>query len=308
MTRNRIVVVGAAGFLGRACSRALASAGFAVDGIDIVDMALPGLASWTVADVMHEGVPNELLAQAETLINFAWRNDPGRGNSDMAKDVQTNVAAAVRSFEQAARAGVRRIIYPSSGGTIYGDDPPLPTPETAPIRPIGGYGAGKAAAELYLHAIALAHNTETCALRIGNPYGPGQIPERGQGFIATAAARTLARHPIQIFGSAALARDYIYVSDVADAFVRAVMVEKIPSVLNLGSGVDLSLEDLIPLIFEAAGHKTDVEYVPARSVDVPRVRLDVSEIGRALGWKPTTTIEEGLQHTLDWIRAAGFAK
>jgi nucleoside-diphosphate-sugar epimerase len=86
------------------------------------------------------------------------------------------------------------------------------------------------------------------------------------------------------------------------------MVEKIPSVLNLGSGVDLSLEDLIPLIFEAAGHKTDVEYVPARSVDVPRVRLDVSEIGRALGWKPTTTIEEGLQHTLDWIRAAGFAK
>jgi UDP-glucose 4-epimerase len=281
----------------------LISEGFTVDGVDIVENAIPGVKSWTVADVMTEGVPSELLAGAGTLINFAWRNDPGRGNSDMSNDVQTNVAAAVRSFEDAARAGVRRIIYPSSGGTIYGDDPPLPTPETAPIKPVGGYGAGKAAAELYLHAIALAHGTETCALRIGNPYGPGQHPERGQGFIATAAARTLRGTPIQIFGSASLARDYIYITDVAEAFVRAVAVDVLPPVLNLGSGMDLSLQELIPLIFAAAGRKTEIEYLPARSVDVPRVRLDISRIHECLGWRPSTTMQEGLRDTLEWIRS-----
>ena len=306
MTRDSVVVVGAAGFLGQACTKALVSAGMTVDAVDVVETSIEGVSSWTVADVARDGVPGELLARAGTLINFAWRNDPGRGNADMAKDAQTNVAAAVRSFEDAARAGVRRIVYPSSGGTIYGDNPPLPTPETAPIRPVGGYGAGKAAAELYLHAIALAYGTQTCALRIGNPYGPGQYPERGQGFIATATARTMVGTPIQIFGSAALARDYVYIGDVAEAFVRAVQIDELPPVLNLGSGIDRSLDELIPLISTAAGREPEIEYVPARRVDVPRVQLDITLIQQTLGWRPTTSIEEGLQHTVKWIREAAL--
>jgi UDP-glucose 4-epimerase len=278
-----------------------------VDAVDVVETSIEGVSSWTVADVARDGVPGELLARAGTLINFAWRNDPGRGNADMARDAQTNVAAAVRSFEDAARAGVRRIVYPSSGGTIYGDNPPLPTPETAPIRPVGGYGAGKAAAELYLHAIALAYGTQTCALRIGNPYGPGQYPERGQGFIATATARTIVGIPIQIFGSAALARDYVYIGDVAEAFVRAVQIDELPPVLNLGSGIDRSLDELIPLISTAAGRKAEIEYVPARRVDVPRVQLDISLIQQTLGWRPMTSIEEGLQHTVKWISGVALS-
>jgi UDP-glucose 4-epimerase len=302
MTRDRIVVVGAAGFLGRACTQALVAAGFSVDAVDIVNCSIAGTSSWTVADVTATGVPDHLLGEAHSLINFAWRNDPGRGNSDMARDVETNVAAAVRSFEQAAQAGVRRILYPSSGGTIYGNAPQLPTPETAPIRPVGGYGAGKASAELYLHAIALAHGTETCALRIGNPYGPGQQPERGQGFVATAIARTLDHRPIQVFGSMTLARDYIYVADVADAFTRAAQVETLPPVLNLGSGTEMSLEKLIPLIFEAVGQNTEIEYLPARRVDVQRVRLDISEIRDKLGWEPSTSIDDGLVKAVEWIK------
>jgi UDP-glucose 4-epimerase len=208
----------------------------------------------------------------------------------------------VQVFEEAARAGVRRILYPSSGGTIYGHRPPLPTPETAPILPVGGYGAGKAAAEMYLHAIMLAHGTETCALRIGNPYGPGQWPERGQGFIATAVARTLRGQPIQIFGTASLARDYVYIDDVAEAFVLACGSETIEPVLNLGSGTDYSLEQLIPLIFEAAGRRTEIEHLPGRPVDAPCVRLDISRIGESLGWRPITSMEQGLERTVDWIR------
>lgn len=305
--RDRVLVVGAAGFLGRACTTALITAGLKVDGVDVIDSPVEGVSSWTVADVMTASVPDALLARACTLINFAWRNDPGRGNSDMAKDVATNVASAVRTFEDAAQAGVRRILYPSSGGTIYGTDPPLPTPESAPIRPLGGYGAGKAAAELYLHALSSAYGTETCALRIGNPYGPGQLPDRGQGFIATAIARTLRGEPIQIFGSGALARDYLYVDDVAEAFLLGCTVEIVPPVVNVGSGTERSLDQLIPFIFAAAGRQTDIEYVSGRSVDVPRVRLDISLSRRALGWRPRTTLQNGLELTTSWLRDSAAA-
>lgn len=302
MARDRVIVVGAAGFLGRACTAALANAGLQVDGIDVVSSPAEGAATWAVADVMNDGVPEALLAKARTLIHFAWSNDPGRGNADMTNDVKTNVACAVRVFEQAARGGLERIIYPSSGGTIYGKNPPLPTPETAPVLPVGGYGAGKAAAEFYLHAITLAYGIETCALRIGNPYGPGQFPERGQGFIATAVARTLRGEPIQVFGTAALARDYIYIADVAETFLLACTADRVPPVLNVGSGTERSIEQLIPLIFAAAGRETAIEKLSGRAVDVPRVCLDISLIAQTLGWRPRTPIEEGLDRTVEWIR------
>ena len=302
MACNDVLVVGAAGFLGQACTAALISAGFRVHCVDVLDRPTEGAASWTVADISNDGVPESLLVDTRALFHFAWRNDPGRGNDDMGNDVRTNVACAVQTFEQAARGGVKRIIYPSSGGTIYGKCPPLPTPETAPVLPVGGYGAGKAAAEFYLHAIALAYQVETCALRIGNPYGPGQYPERGQGFIATAIARTLRGEPIEVFGTTALARDYVYIDDVADGFVRACTSDRVPPVLNLGSGSEYSIEQLIPLIFAAAGCETNVDKLPGRAVDVPRVRLDASLIGEALGWRPRTSMEQGLERTVAWIR------
>jgi UDP-glucose 4-epimerase len=302
MAGDRVLVVGAAGFLGRACTRALAAAGFTVDAVDVIETSIEGAATFTVANVMAEGIPEQLLTDASTLIHLAWSNDPGRGNTDMTKDVRTNVACAVEAFEQAARAGLKRIIYPSSGGTIYGKNPPLPTPETAPVLPVGGYGAGKAAAEFYMHAIWLAYGIDTCALRIGNPYGPGQYPERGQGFIATAIARTLRGQPIQVFGTESLARDYIYIDDAAECFVLACKADYLSPVLNVGSGVDYSIAQLIPLIFAAAGRETDIEMLPGRVVDVPTVRLDISKIGENLGWRPRTSMEEGLSKTVEWIR------
>ncbi len=305
MKQKRVLVVGAAGFLGKACTTALVAAGVRVDAVDILDSPVDGVDTWTVANVMSGSIPDDLFARAHTLINFVWQNDPGRGNSGMYKDVVTNVASAVGLFERAAQAGVKRLLYPSSGGTIYGDNPRFPTPETAPISPVGGYGAGKAAAELYLRAIGRAYGVETCALRIGNPYGPGQLPDRGQGFIATALARTIRGDPIHVFGKGELARDYLYVDDVAEAFTLACGAETVPAEVNVGSGRYRSIEQLLPLIFAATGRKTEVKYIAARTVDVPRVCLDIALIRETLNWRPRTTIEEGLRKTAEWLLHVG---
>lgn len=296
-----VAVVGAAGFLGRATVAALARAGHRVIGVDVAPRPENGPADWHVADVALNGLPEAALA-ADVLIHLAWRNDPGRGNADMLGDLAGNVAGAVRVFEQASRAGVRRILYASSGGTLYGRAP-IPTREDAPMAPIGGYGAGKAAAELYLNACHHAFGVQTCVLRIANPYGPGQYPNRGQGFIATAIARTLARQPIEVFGTLSLSRDYVFVDDVAQAMALAAGDDSDQLVLNVASGQGRSLADLIDLIFAIVGHDTEVVTTAARAVDVPRMALDIGRIQATLGWRPTTPIEDGLRAAVDWIRA-----
>lgn len=297
---RRVVIVGAAGFLGRACTRALAKAGAEVIGVDVAPSGDPAARGWLVADVLAHGLPKEALEQADTLINLAWRNDPGRGNRDMEHDVLGNVVGAVRVFEQAALSGVRRLIYASSGGTIYGRAA-APTAEDTPIAPIGGYGAGKASAELYLNAIHHAYGTQTCTLRIANPYGPGQYPNRGQGFIATAIARTLERQPIEIFGSDQISRDYVYIEDVAEAMALAAADDSPQLTLNVGSGTGHSLAELIERIFAKVGHATEVRRTEGRAMDVPKMALDVSRIAAVLGWRPTTSLDAGLERSIAWI-------
>ncbi|QJU59812.1 NAD-dependent epimerase/dehydratase family protein [Sphingomonas sp. AP4-R1] len=297
---RKILVVGAAGFLGRAVTATLAGVGAHVAGLDIEVEPVPGAAEWHVVDLGSERIPEAALADADCVIHLAWRNNPGRGNGFMEGDVITNVAASVRVFEQAARAGVRRILYASSGGTIYGKAP-VPTPETAPIAPIGGYGAGKASAELYLGATHHATGVQVCTLRIANPYGPGQLPNRGQGFIATAMARTILHQPIEIFGSLAISRDYVFVDDVARAVALACADDRPSLVLNVGSGHDHSLEDMLALIFRAVGHETEVIHTAGRPMDVSRMALDIALIEAKLGWRPLIGMEEGLAATVDWL-------
>jgi UDP-glucose 4-epimerase len=301
MEGKKVAVLGAGGFIGRACVQALADAGAHVVGIGSRGDAVPGVAEWLTLDLFRDEVPAEVFAGLDVLLHMAWRNNPGRGNSDMKGDVLTNVASAVGVFEQAARAGVRRIVYASSGGTIYGRAP-VPTAEDTLMAPIGGYGAGKAAAEMFLHAIHHVHGIQTCALRIANPYGPGQYPDRGQGFIAIAMARILRHEPIEIFGSLALSRDYVFIDDVAQGVALACADTRPQTTWNMGSGHDLSLEDVIRQVFAAVGHETEIRHGSSRPMDIARMALDISKIEAELGWRPVTTMEEGLARTVPWMR------
>lgn len=299
---RKVVVLGAAGFIGGRLLPALKREGAHVVGVDMMPAPDGSVADeWAVADIVNLPLPDRLFEGVDTVVHLAWRNDPGRGNADLGADAATNVAASARLFQQAATLGVRRILYASSGGTVYGRAD-TPTPETAPLCPIGGYGAGKAAGELYLSAVGNAYGVQTCVLRISNPYGPGQWPNRGQGFVATALGRTLGRLPIELFGNAEISRDYIFIDDVVDAIVLAAADTTSPATWNIGSGVAVTLADVLKLIFEAVGHDTPISYLNQRPMDCDKVQLDISEAGRALGWRPKVSMADGIALALAWQR------
>ncbi len=297
---RKIVVLGAAGFIGSATLPALKDAGARVVGVDVSAIPDAGFADeWVVTDIAGQPLPEQLFVDTDAVIHLAWNNDPGRGNSDFGADAASNVAASAKIFQQAAMSGVRRIVYASSGGTVYGRAP-TPTSESVAPNPIGGYGAGKAAAELYLMAAGAAYGVETCILRISNPYGPGQRPNRGQGFVATALARTIAQTPIELFGSDQIARDYIFIDDLVQAIVLAV-ADSTPSALwNIGSGTAVTLANVLDIIFQVVGYDTVVHRSNQRSMDCDKVQLDVSKAKRSLGWEPMVSMADGIARTLAW--------
>ena len=297
---RKVVVLGAAGFIGSAILPALKSAGAWVVGVDISPAPQTGLADdWVVADIVGQPLPEQLFVDADAIIHLAWKNDPGRGNADFGADAASNVAASARIFQQAAMSGARRIIYASSGGTVYGRAP-TPTPESMALSPIGGYGAGKAAGELYLMAAGAAYGVETCILRISNPYGPGQRPNRGQGFVATALARTIDQTPIELFGSDQIARDYIYIDDLVQAIVLATADSSPSAIWNIGSGIAVTLAEVLDMIFQAVGHDTVVRRSSQRSMDCEKVQLDINEVRHSLGWEPKVRMTDGIVRTLAW--------
>lgn len=297
---RKVVVLGAAGFIGSAVLPAFKQAGAFVVGVDVVPKPVASIADeWVVSDIVSELPPDAVFAGADTVVHLAWKNDPGRGNADLGTDAATNVAASARVFQRAAGLGVRRILYASSGGTVYGRAP-TPTPETAPLSPIGGYGAGKAASELYLSAVGGAYGVQTCVLRISNPFGPGQRPNRGQGFIATAIARAIERAPIELFGSDQIARDYLFIDDLVDAMVLAVANEAPSAVWNVGSGEAVTLAEVLDMIFEAVGHNTTIRYLNQRPMDCDKVQLDIRKIKNSLGWQPNISMRSGIARALDW--------
>lgn len=299
---RRVIVIGGGGFLGRSALHALAAAGAHTIGVDLC-AAPAGVPAAAWHSIGPDGIiGDDVFEGADCLVYLAWSSNPGNADGDFGLDARINVATCARIFDRAALCGVRRLIYASSGGTVYGRAP-VPTPEDAPFNPIGGYAAGKAAAELYLNAIQASRGVESCVLRISNPYGPGQWPNRGQGFIATAIARTMAGQPIQVFGTTDVARDYLYIDDLAEAVVLSCADTRERAIWNIGSGVATSIGEVLDLVFDAVGRSTEVNFLPRRSMDNPFVQLDVRKAEAELGWTTGIDLPAGIAQAVAWQKA-----
>jgi len=235
-----------------------------------------------------------LAAQADVRVSV---NNP-------VLDAQINVIGTLHVLEGARRAGARKIVAASSGGTIYGEPlaSALPVDELYPQHPVSPYGVSKKVLGDYMFAYRALHQLDFTALALANVYGPRQDPHGEAGVVAIFAGLLLTAKPCTVFGSGEQTRDFVYVADVADAFIRA--AERGGGlIINIGTGVETSVNSLYRAMADAAGVAADAVRAPARAGELDRSALAIALARSELGWQPRTTLEDGSRAVLDWFRA-----
>ena len=309
----RTLVTGGAGFIGSAVVDRLVRDGHEVMVVDdlstgrlenLADAFASGrvhLAEVDVAGPELAGVVAE--ARPEVVHHLAAQIDVRRSVADPLHDARVNVLGTIALAKAALDAGCRRLVFASSGGTVYGEPEPsaLPIDERHPAGVTNPYGVAKRSAEDYLASFADLHGLEPVSLRLGNVYGPRQDPHGEAGVVAIFCNRLLADEPVTVFGDGRQTRDYVFVEDVVDAFVAAGEHPDAPGArLNIATGVETSVLELYARLREIAGFGGEPTFAPPRPGELGRIALDCSEAGRVLGWRPAVALREGLSRTWAW--------
>ncbi|HEX9190431.1 MAG TPA: NAD-dependent epimerase/dehydratase family protein, partial [Vicinamibacteria bacterium] len=237
----------------------------------------------------------------EAVIHLAAQASVSRSVSDPALDAQVNLLGGINVLERAARAGTRRLVYASSGGAAYADTAPLPAAESAPVAPKSPYGASKVAFETYLDVWRELHGLSALALRLANVYGPRQDPRGEAGVVAIFCHRLLSGEPPVINGDGEQTRDYVYVEDVAAAFLAALERPEATGCANVGTGIETSVNALHGALCRAAGRRVEAEHGPARPGEQRRSCLHPGRARDLLGWTPRVALEDGLARTWDFF-------
>lgn len=301
---KRCVVLGGGGFIGTNLRLALVRAGADVVGFGRQPRFAVEAGQWTVGDFDDQGAIARAVDQANYVFHLLGAADPGQSNLDPEMDARTQVPASIAVLAACRDARVDKLVFLSSGGTVYRPGLPLPIAEDAPTDPISSYGIGKLAVEKYCALFHHLHGLDTAVLRIANPYGPFQSPHRGQGFVAKLMYQAMNRYPIQIWGDGSAIRDFVFIDDVIDALILAATRPGYVGPLNIGSGVGRSLRTVITDVEEVLGHAIDVAYETARAADTPANVLDIRRASETLGWRPRRSWMDGLQLTRDWLAAS----
>lgn len=298
------LVLGAGGFIGLHLCQALVAAGAEVHAYGRPSAfadALPPL-RWSSGEFADAASLAKALRGAEVVFNLLGGSIPALANRDPQADLGSNLVASVRLLELCGAAGIRKLVFISSGGTVYGVPRTLPIPETHPTDPISAYGIHKLMVEKYIGLHAHLNGLRSVVLRAANPFGPYQSPHRGQGVVAALMATRLAGKPVRIWGDGRVVRDFLYVGDLAAAMLDAALYEGPERVLNLGSGIGRSMLEVVEAIDATLGlGGGEIIFQPGRNADVPVNVLDTALIRREFGWEPRMKWEAGLRLTADWI-------
>ena len=308
----RALVTGAAGFIGSTLVDRLLADGHTVVGIDNLSSGKPGNldAARASADfdfVEADIVDHDLIALLrevgpEVVFHLAAQIDVRHSVTDPEFDAMTNVVGTVRLAEAARRAGVRKVVHTSSGGSIYGVPADYPVSEDVPTDPESPYAAGKVSGEIYLNTFRHLYGMDCSHIAPANVYGPRQDPHGEAGVVAIFAQALLAGAPTKVFGDGSNTRDYVFVDDVVDAFTRAAGPAGGGQRFNIGTGVETSDRQLHTLVAAAAGAPDDPALAPARIGDVARSCLDIRRAETVLGWTPRVQLADGVARTVDYFR------
>lgn len=303
LSHLRCAVLGAGGFIGTNLCRALAGR---VESIRAFGRSqsfpkeLRGC-EWRTGNFADPTDLVTAISGCDVVFHLVNATTPASANVNKIADINANVVSTLHLLEACRETGVKRVVFVSSGGTIYGIPEQVPTPEIAPTNPITAYGISKLAIEKYLGLYEHLYGLEYRVLRVANPFGPFQIALKNQGVIAAFVRRALSGQHIEMWGDGCVIRDYIYIDDVVKALILAATHQGLNRVFNIGSGEGRSLNDIVADIAKLLKVDVLIEHRPARSVDVPVSILDTTLACKDLIWQPSTPFEDGLRDTIAWM-------
>ena len=309
-TQQRLscVVLGGGGFIGVNLCRRLIARQFRVRAFGrrcLFPEALAGV-EWYPGDFTDASALAAAIETFDVVFHLVHATTPQSANLDMANDVENNVVSTIALLDICRKLSVKRIVFVSSGGTIYGTPAQVPTPETAPTEPITAYGISKLAIEKYLALHEYLYGLDYRVLRVTNPFGPFQVALKNQGIIAAILSRALNGESIDIWGDGSVVRDFIFVDDVIDALEAAAADRSSERIFNIGSGRGRSLREIIETIERLGGQKVNINWNPKRAVDVPMSTVAIDRARSTLGWTPKVEFETGLRETIGWWRERSF--
>lgn len=257
---------------------------------------------WLAGDLLSTHDVGDAIDGADVVLHLVSTTLPKNSNDDPIYDVETNVVATLQLLNAMVVRNVRKIVFISSGGTVYGNPVYLPIDEQHPTDPLVSYGITKLAIEKYLYVFERMHGIRAITLRVANPYGERQRIETAQGAVGVFLNNAIRGIPLNIWGDGSVTRDYIHVSDVAEAFVRALEYDGSKRVFNISSGTGTSLNELIEMLEDVLGKHVDRHYLPGRPFDVPVSVLSNNLAREELAWVPNVSIRDGIDRTVKWIK------
>jgi len=308
----RILVTGGAGFIGSHVCDALLVQGHDITALDDLSSGrrenLDRRVRLHVADIRSpEAAALVARLRPEAIFHLAAQIQVRRSVEDPKLDADCNVVGFLNLLEAARKAGVRKVVFSSTGGAIYGEQQVHPAPESHPVRPASPYGASKAAGEIYLDYYRQQYGVGYVALRYANVYGPRQNAHGEAGVVAIFSERLLAGERCAINGGGRQTRDFVYVGDVARANALALATD-FNGALNIGTGVETDILEIHRRLAEAAGAADEPRFAPAKAGEQLRSSIDPSLAARVLGWRPQVSLAEGLRQTFaSFAEAAALA-
>ncbi|HEY8369355.1 MAG TPA: NAD-dependent epimerase/dehydratase family protein [Thermodesulfobacteriota bacterium] len=306
----RILVTGGAGFIGSHVVDRYVADGHEVTVVDDLSTGkreqVNPRAEFHHLDILDPAIERLFVERRFDILNHhAAQIDVRKSVADPIHDARVNILGTIRLLELAARHGVKRVVFVSSGGAAYGEQIRFPADEDHPLNPISPYGVGKVTGEHYCFYYQAVHGLPYVALRYGNVYGPRQDPHGEAGVVAIFTSRLIAGEPCTINGDGTQTRDYVYVGDVVEANAAASdLARPVSGPINIGTGIETDVNTLYRLIAEATASSAAPVHGPAKAGEQRRSVIDPSRAARVLGWRPRTTLAEGLAETVAFFRAA----
>jgi len=303
---NRVcLITGGAGFIGQHLVNALLHDGWAVKIIGrspISNQILDGSVEYHSGSFGDLGILRKVMPGVTLLVHLASTTTPAKAYGRSAFDVESNLIGTLNLLEEAVRSNVDRVVFPSSGGTVYGKVIKTPITEKHSTRPISSHGIIKLAIENYIQMLSHEKGLNYTILRISNPYGPGQRADSTQGVIAVMAGKILRNQPVVIWGDGSIVRDFLYIDDLVRAFISSINSDAaINQIFNIGVGQGIAINDVLSILVRATNKNPEVRFESSRGFDVPVNVLNITKSNKLLNWSPSVSLDVGINRTIAWL-------